>query len=250
MKSSCASRYGPARLDLDRQRVTVARRPALHDVGDVDVGPGEPDALDERVSSWPARPTNGSPCRSSCSPGPSPTNIRSACGSPTPKTTWVRVAASGTARAAERVHAPGRRTMRTNGARDRRSPRDGTGDLPRRAHGRRRRSRHETPAFLRRNRGDIPAADARIEQLGDQVPAAAAGTDGSAPTSRAKSTMQPVDHVGPLEHQHVAAALEQLEAGTRDQRGPSDATAAAGVMTSAVPHDHERRRSISARLGA
>ena len=34
------------------------------------------------VSSRPARPTNGSPVRSSCSPGPSPTNIRSACGSP------------------------------------------------------------------------------------------------------------------------------------------------------------------------
>ena len=32
------------------------------------------------VSSRPARPTNGSPVRSSCSPGPSPTNMRSACG--------------------------------------------------------------------------------------------------------------------------------------------------------------------------
>ena len=47
------------------------------------------------VSSWPARPTNGSPVRSSCSPGPSPTNIRSAWASPTPNTTCVRVAASG-----------------------------------------------------------------------------------------------------------------------------------------------------------
>ena len=32
------------------------------------------------VRSCPARPTNGSPRRSSCSPGPSPTNIRSAVG--------------------------------------------------------------------------------------------------------------------------------------------------------------------------
>ena len=48
-----------------------------------------------RVSSWPARPTNGMPWRSSSAPGPSPTKTRSACGAPTPKTTWVRVSASG-----------------------------------------------------------------------------------------------------------------------------------------------------------
>ena len=35
------------------------------------------------------------PSRSSCSPGPSPTNIRSASGSPAPNTTCVRVSASG-----------------------------------------------------------------------------------------------------------------------------------------------------------
>ena len=46
------------------------------------------------VSSLPARPTNGSPCRSSCSPGPSPTNSRSASARPTPNTTCVRPAAS------------------------------------------------------------------------------------------------------------------------------------------------------------
>ena len=42
----------------------------------------------------PARPTNGSPCRSSCCPGPSPTNSRSASARPTPNTTCVRPAAS------------------------------------------------------------------------------------------------------------------------------------------------------------
>ena len=42
------------------------------------------------VSSCPALPTNGSPCRSSSSPGASPTNINSASGLPTPKTTCVR----------------------------------------------------------------------------------------------------------------------------------------------------------------
>src|SRR5215207_2531256 len=42
------------------------------------------------VRSWPARPTNGMPWRSSSAPGPSPTNTRSAPGSPSPKTTWLR----------------------------------------------------------------------------------------------------------------------------------------------------------------
>src|SRR5207249_1442571 len=41
-------------------------------------------------SSFPAAPTKGTPCLSSCKPGASPTNIRSAFGSPAPKTTWVR----------------------------------------------------------------------------------------------------------------------------------------------------------------
>ena len=34
------------------------------------------------VSSWPARPTNGSPWRSSCWPGPSPTNMQLRVGAP------------------------------------------------------------------------------------------------------------------------------------------------------------------------
>ena len=38
---------GRARLDLVGLRVAVARRPALHDVGDVHVGAGQADALDE-----------------------------------------------------------------------------------------------------------------------------------------------------------------------------------------------------------
>src|SRR5579863_5732482 len=40
--------------------------------------------------SFPERPTKGSPARSSSRPGPSPTNMRSADGLPTPKTTCVR----------------------------------------------------------------------------------------------------------------------------------------------------------------
>ena len=47
------------------------------------------------VSSAPARPTNGSPWRSSSAPGASPTNISSASALPLPKTTLVRVSASG-----------------------------------------------------------------------------------------------------------------------------------------------------------
>src|SRR4051794_37225217 len=45
-------------------------------------------------SSWPAAPTNGTPCLSSWKPGASPTNIRSASGEPAPNTTCVRPRAS------------------------------------------------------------------------------------------------------------------------------------------------------------
>ena len=47
MKLELRLEVGPAGLDLDRLGVAVARRAALHDVGDVDVGPGEADALDQ-----------------------------------------------------------------------------------------------------------------------------------------------------------------------------------------------------------
>src|SRR6185295_4263012 len=40
--------------------------------------------------SFPAAPTNGSPCWSSWKPGASPTNMTVACGFPTPNTTWLR----------------------------------------------------------------------------------------------------------------------------------------------------------------
>jgi len=42
------------------------------------------------VSSLPARPTKGSPCRSSSCPGPSPTNTRRGWGLPVPNTTRLR----------------------------------------------------------------------------------------------------------------------------------------------------------------
>ena len=41
-------------------------------------------------SSWPDFPTKGSPCRSSCSPGASPTTIHCAWTLPVPNTVWVR----------------------------------------------------------------------------------------------------------------------------------------------------------------
>jgi len=44
------------------------------------------------LSSWPARPTKGSPRRSSSAPGASPMTSHSARRLPTPKTPWVRVA--------------------------------------------------------------------------------------------------------------------------------------------------------------
>src|SRR5258707_941106 len=43
-----------------------------------------------RLSNSPAAPTNGSPCRSSSAPGPSPTNISSAAGLPEPNTPFAR----------------------------------------------------------------------------------------------------------------------------------------------------------------
>src|SRR5271165_5333524 len=49
-----------------------------------------PMALIMLLSNWPARPTKGSPCTSSSAPGPSPTNIKSAQGLPTPKTICLR----------------------------------------------------------------------------------------------------------------------------------------------------------------
>ena len=60
-------------------RRAVARRAALHDVADVDVVAADRNPspvavlLIICVSSWPARPTNGSPWASSSAPGPSPT---------------------------------------------------------------------------------------------------------------------------------------------------------------------------------
>ena len=84
-----------ARLDLVGQRVAVPGRAALEHVGDVDVRRARARSSGAaRSSSFPAWPTNGTPCLSSWNPGASPTNIRSASGSPVPTTTWVREAES------------------------------------------------------------------------------------------------------------------------------------------------------------
>ncbi len=45
-------------------------------------------------SNWPARPTNGSPCRSSSAPGASPITNRRASRRPTPNTVCVRLLCS------------------------------------------------------------------------------------------------------------------------------------------------------------
>src|SRR5262245_28628627 len=100
-----AERADPARLDpvelLEKVRQArrhlvgpgrpVVRRPALEDIGDVDLSRRTPTLARHCVSSCPARPTNGSPCRSSSAPGASPTNTTGAWSDPTPNTTWVRV---------------------------------------------------------------------------------------------------------------------------------------------------------------
>src|ERR1700743_2783554 len=61
---------------------------------------GKPMASSMELSNCPARPTNGSPLRSSSAPGASPTMSQSAVGLPTPNTVWVRVALK-----LQRVHA-------------------------------------------------------------------------------------------------------------------------------------------------
>ena len=61
---------------------------------------GNPMASSMELSSCPARPTKGSPRRSSSAPGASPTMSQSACRLPTPNTVCVRVALKG-----QRVHA-------------------------------------------------------------------------------------------------------------------------------------------------
>ena len=54
--------------------IAVVGRPALEHVGDEHLSrAAQPDARSIELSSCPARPTNGSPCRSSSAPGASPT---------------------------------------------------------------------------------------------------------------------------------------------------------------------------------
>ena len=91
------------------------------------------------LSSCPARPTNGSPCRSSSMPGASPMNIQRALRLPTPKTVCVRVecsvqrsqAATAARSSSQSCPRPGGRVRRRSRARtDRRL--DGPGGCARR----------------------------------------------------------------------------------------------------------------------
>ena len=77
-----------AGVDLARQRVAVAGRPALQDVRDEDVGARQPDLAEQRVEQLarPGRRTAGPACPR-WRPGASPTNIRSASALPAPNTT-------------------------------------------------------------------------------------------------------------------------------------------------------------------
>ena len=72
-------------------------------VTDLDVATDSPQTEEEPsgiqsetlLENAPALPTNGSPCKSSFSPGPSPTNNISAFSLPTPKTRFVLVSPKG-----------------------------------------------------------------------------------------------------------------------------------------------------------
>ena len=80
--SICAEEERLALVDLVGLGIAVARRPALHDVGDVDVFAREAHRLDDLREQLPRAADEGSPCTSSSAPGPSPTNISVASGLP------------------------------------------------------------------------------------------------------------------------------------------------------------------------
>ena len=62
----------------------------LDGIGDVDLSSrAMPSSASARSNSWPAGPTKGRPCRSSWSPGCSPTNISGARAGPSPGTACV-----------------------------------------------------------------------------------------------------------------------------------------------------------------
>ena len=92
-----------ARGRLVRQGVPIARRAALERIEDVHVFAAQPriPLVMISVRSFPARPTKGTPCRSSSAPGASPMKTSRAFGLPSPKTVCVRVEAS----SAQAVHA-------------------------------------------------------------------------------------------------------------------------------------------------
>ena len=178
-----------ARLDLVRLRVAVARRPALEDVRDVDVARASCRCRASSFSSsFPAWPTNGTPCLSSWKPGASPTNIRSACGLPAPNTTCVRPCAS-----RQRVQpatascvAPGarRRCSHRNGAHGARRLYDGTadGDDPSRAR------RRAAPRPRSRRPAALPSTARPTGESGETPPTLVISTVIRSPSSRSSST--------------------------------------------------------------
>ena len=92
-RSTCRSRNGSIIAISSGVRIAVLRRPPGHHVGDVDglVGVIAPSAQARWPpasgrASCPARPTKGTPCRSSSRPGASPMIITRASGSPSAKT--------------------------------------------------------------------------------------------------------------------------------------------------------------------
>ena len=88
ISSICRNRW-PSQASISTGcGIPVAGRPALEHVGDEALPcASSPISASSWSSSLPARPTNGLPCLSSLNPGASPTNIRSASGSPVPNTT-------------------------------------------------------------------------------------------------------------------------------------------------------------------
>ena len=94
MAAICACEERRTLRDLVGLRVPVARRPALHDVGDVDLLARESHRLDDLREQLPGASDKRLALLVLVGAGPSPTNIRRASGLPTPKTMLVRPACS------------------------------------------------------------------------------------------------------------------------------------------------------------
>jgi hypothetical protein len=90
MAAICAWRNGSHWAISSGSGLRLPGRPALHDVGDVDLFPREAHRLDDLREQLPRASDEGLALHVFVRAGPSPTNISVASGFPTPNTMCVR----------------------------------------------------------------------------------------------------------------------------------------------------------------